>query len=238
MPIHKDLKRRVRARMQKTGESYTAARARVLEKKPLTKEKSLAKSKPLAPTRPAAPARELAAVAGMSDRAVTAKTGRGWQEWVVVLDRFGAAERPHRESARHLHEDHGLPGWWAQMITVGYERIRGLREKGQRPDGVFQIAKSRTYPVPVATLWTTFGRCRLWLGETGIRMSKATKPKSMRMRWSDGTPIEVNFQPKAEGTKSQLQLQHGGLATRAEAEALRTFWSEALSRLGQVLAKP
>jgi len=34
MPIQKNFKRRVRARMQKTGESYTAAPARLLEKRP------------------------------------------------------------------------------------------------------------------------------------------------------------------------------------------------------------
>ena len=32
MPRNKDLKRLVRARMRKTGEDYTAARARILEK--------------------------------------------------------------------------------------------------------------------------------------------------------------------------------------------------------------
>jgi hypothetical protein len=34
MPTQKDLKRLVRARMKKTGESYTAARARLLAKRP------------------------------------------------------------------------------------------------------------------------------------------------------------------------------------------------------------
>jgi hypothetical protein len=120
------------------------------------------------------------------------------------------------------------------MVTVGYERIRGLRAKGQRRDGGYDVNKSKTYPVPLATLWTGLVRCRPWLGDAGVRMSKATKPKSMRWRWTDGTPIEVVLWPKGP-SKSQVQLQHRNVATRAEAERLRTFWTERLAKLGEVL---
>jgi len=227
MPKQKDLKRLVRERMQKTGEAYTAARARVLEKKPGAR-------KP-----PASPPRRLengslAALGGMSDDAVAKKTGRTWKEWVAVLDRAGAAEKPHAAIAALLHSEHGVPAWWAQMVTVGYERIRGLRQKGQRRDGGFDVHKSKTYPVPLATLWTAFVRCDRWIGDAKLRMSKATKPKSMRMRWSDGSPVEASFWAKGEA-KSQVQLQHGKIATRAEAERLRVFWGERLAELGKVL---
>ena len=37
MPVNKDFKRLVRARMRKTGESYTAARARLLQHSPDTR---------------------------------------------------------------------------------------------------------------------------------------------------------------------------------------------------------
>ena len=56
MPTQKDLKRIVRNRMQKTGESYTSARSRILDKDG------------------PAPAR-FAEIAGMSEAAVTGKTG-------------------------------------------------------------------------------------------------------------------------------------------------------------------
>lgn len=224
MPKQKDLKRLVRERMQKTGEAYTAARARVLEKRPG------AQKPPASPPGP-----DLAALGGMSDDAVAKKTGRTWKEWVAVLDRAGAATRPHAEIATLLHAEHGLPGWWAQMVTVGYERIKGLRERGQRRDGTFDVAKSKVYPVPLAELWTAFVRCERWIGDAKLRMSKATRHKSMRMRWMDGTPIEVNFTAKSPA-KSQVQLQHGGLATRAEATRLRRFWTERLAALGDVLA--
>ncbi len=102
MPKQKDLKRLIRTRMQKTGESYTAARSQILDK-----------SSP-------APA-EYAAIAGMSDEAVRAKTGRTWRQWVRQLDAIGAVRMPHREIAKHLNESNEISGWWAtrRMNAVG-----------------------------------------------------------------------------------------------------------------------
>ena len=73
MPESKDLERLVRARMTKTGESYTAARAQLLDKH--SRE-----------TVPSTPKARYAQVAGMSDAAVQNKTGRTWVQWVGVLD--------------------------------------------------------------------------------------------------------------------------------------------------------
>jgi hypothetical protein len=104
MPKQKDLKRIVRSRMQKTGESYTAARLHIVRKKES----------------------DLASVAGMSDVAVKKATGRDWAAWVKVLDAAGATSKPHREIVKIVNAG----SWWSQMVTVGYERIRGLRDKG------------------------------------------------------------------------------------------------------------
>jgi hypothetical protein len=73
-------KRLVRARMEKTGESYTAARAALL-----------AAEEPKGTAGPAL---------ATSDEAIRRRTGRGWEEWFDLLDEWGAAERPHREIAR------------------------------------------------------------------------------------------------------------------------------------------
>ena len=83
MPTNKDLKRVVRRRMQKTGESYTSARTNLLKKK----------QEPLPD--------EYARLAGMSDEAVKAKTGCAWDRWVVALDMAKASEMTHREIASH-----------------------------------------------------------------------------------------------------------------------------------------
>src|SRR5688572_364341 len=157
MPRDKDRKRIIRQRMKKTGESYTAARAHVISR-----------SAPTARVTPAPPARvaDPAARAGMTDAAIAAKTGRTWNEWVRVLDGDGAATMRHRDIAALLHERHGVPGWWSQMVTVGYERIKGLRERGQRLSGAYEATKSKTFAVPVKTLfeaWADDNTRRRWL---------------------------------------------------------------------------
>lgn len=218
MPIQKDLKRLVRARMRKTGESYTAARARILARPPAK-----------APATKPPPAPDLARTAGMRDEAVRAKTGKSWAEWVSELDRAGGAAKSHKELAKWLAAEHGLGAWWSQTVTVGYERIRGKRELGQRCDGKYGVNKSKTFAVPVERLWQAFGRCERWLGADAakLRMGKATRLKYMRMKWEDGTPVNAVFLAKGPA-KSQLQLQHDKLATRAEAERLRAWWSARL----------
>jgi hypothetical protein len=218
MPEQKDLKRLVRERMRRTGESYTAARSQIVRTRP--------------------DRRNLAELAGMSDEAVEKKTGRDWRGWTAVLDRAGATSRPHREIARLLHDDHDLPGWWAQTVTVGYERIRGLREKGQRRGGGYDVNKSKTYPVPVAKLYAAFGargRAR-WLGATGLKVKTATREKSMRLTWSDDTPVDVHFWPKG-ARKSQVQLQHRNLPDRKTADRVRADWAARLVELGRMLSE-
>jgi hypothetical protein len=227
MPTQKDLKRLVRARMQKTGERYTTARAQLLRKRPPPRP---------VPAAPAPAEVDLAGLAGMSDASVAKGTGRSWKEWVELLDRAGAAKLPHAEIARLVHEEHGVPGWWSQSVTVGYERIRGLRQKGQRRDGSFEVSKSKVYPVPLEDLWKGFCRCKVWLDGAKLRMSKATKLKYMHMRWTDGTPVDAGFYSKGPG-KSQVALAHRKIASREEAERLRAYWGERLVALGELLAE-
>ena len=53
-----------------------------------------------------------------------------------------------------------MPGWWAQAVTVCYERIKGLRAVGQRRDGSFEANKSRTFSVPLVRLYRAFHDAR------------------------------------------------------------------------------
>src|SRR5205085_9472998 len=160
MPKQKDLKRIVRSRMEKTGESYTAARLQLVRKKEV----------------------DYAERAGMRDAPLRQRTGRTWAQWVKILDDAGASSKPHREIAQYV-SSLGTPDWWSQTVTVGYERIRGLREKGQRRGGGYEASKSRTFAVPVKTLFNAFangrGR-RSWL-PVKITVRTATPYRSMRV---------------------------------------------------------
>lgn len=217
MPKNKDFKRLVRTRQKKTGESYTSARRQILRKKNI-------------------PRRDFAAIAGMSDEAVARKTRREWSEWVAFLDQRKAYSWPHREIARTLQEELSLPAWWAQTVTVGYERIKGLRAKNQRSGGRFEISKSMTLPVALETLYGAFqaAKRRRWLGDFELELRQAKRLRSMRARCPDGTPLQIHFFDKGPG-KSQVQLQHGGLHSKKKAEQMRAFWSERLKALARSL---
>jgi uncharacterized protein YndB with AHSA1/START domain len=175
--------------------------------------------------------------AGISSEAVRAKTGKGWKEWFAILDRAGAQKMSHKEIAAYLYKEKGCPGWWAQMVTVGYEQAHGMREKHQKADG-YAVSSSKTIGVPVRELfeaWSDLKTRRRWLADASLTVRKATAPKSMRITWVDGkTSVEVNFYPK--GTKkSQVSVQHTKLADAKEAERKRAYWSEQLSKLAGVL---
>jgi hypothetical protein len=63
----------------------------------------------------------------MTDAPSGAAPGKGWSEWFRILDAWGSTKRSHWEIARYLRSRDGVGGWWAQTVTVGYERARGMR---------------------------------------------------------------------------------------------------------------
>jgi hypothetical protein len=227
MPVHKDLKRLIRTRMRKTGESYTAARAQLL-KQPA--------ARPAATPAPPGPA-DYARLAGMSSETVKAKTGCAWDRWVWALDRLGAADLPHREIARLVRETYKIGSWWAQTVTVGYERIRGLRAIGQRRDGAYEASKSKTVPVPVGRLYRAFRDARIrkrWL-DAPVTVRTAQPDKTVRFSWDDGTIVQAYFTPKGKA-KTAVAIQHMKLKDKADAERRKTYWGERLARLAQHMA--
>lgn len=232
MPKNKDLKRLVRSRMQKTGESYTTARRHLV-----SLPKANTTPRPTSPTRPANTT-DFARLAGMSDTAVAAKTGRTWQQWVVTLDAAGAAAKTHRDLAKELHAAHGLTTWWAQTVTVGYERIRGRRQVHERPGG-FAVTKTRTFAASLTRLAEAFSPAARtqWLGDAPTTPRKSIVGKVARWQLEDGSNVTVNLAAQGPG-KSQAQLQHNGLAGPADVARLRVFWHARFDALGDWLAKP
>jgi hypothetical protein len=238
MPQHKDLKRLVRARMRKTGEAYTAARAQIVSR-----------PAPRAATRPAptsttaavkalsqALPSEYAAIAGMSDEKVKEKTGCTWERWVKALDHYGADQMSHAEIAKLIKAKYKTPSWWTQMVAVGYERIKGLRARGQRRDGMYSATKSRTFDAPVARLfeaWSDPALRRTWMG-TGATVRTKTAPRSMRLGLGDGSIVSVGFTAKGRG-RSVVAIEQPRLADRAAADRVKADWSEKFDALARVL---
>ena len=220
MTTQRSFKRLVRSRMEKTGESYTAARAMLL-----SGEEPKAAEKPLL----------------TSDERIRERTGRGWEEWFDLLDEWGAAERPHREIARWVADQLGIGPlvWDAQAITSSYERARGLRALGETEQG-FAASTSRTVAVPVERLLDAVvdeSQRRSWLPDGELSERTATRPKSARFDWGDGTSrVMVVFDAKGE-QKSTVALQHVRLPDSDEADRMKAYWRERVTALKEELER-
>ncbi len=175
--------------------------------------------------------------AGIGDEAVAAKTGKTWPEWFTLLDKAGAAKMNHQEIVAYLSEQYQVPAWWRQMVTVGYEQARGLRQKHQKPNG-YEVSVSKTINVPLAVLfnaWENETERARWFPRRKLSVRKATPNKSLRLTWGDGkTSVEVNFYAKG-AAKSQVTCQHSKLADQAEVERMREFWAKATQSLKEKL---
>jgi hypothetical protein len=217
MTRQRSFKRLVRARMEKTGERYAAARAALL-----AAEDSKSTKAPMLT---------------VSDAVIRRRTGRGWEEWFDLLDDSGAVAKPHREIARWLRSEHGIDGWSAQSVTVSYERARGRRAVGEHADG-FAITASKAVAVPVDRLYDAFVDESLrerWLPDGDLHERTATKPKSARFDWGDGeTRVVVGFTAKGDA-KSVVDVEHARLPDAAEAERMKAFWRERVAALKEVL---
>ena len=223
MTTEKARKRAVRTRMAKTGERYAAARRHVV-----------ADGDPTGPRAPQAlPPR--VADPGMTDAAIATGTGEGWDHWLRLLDAWGATERTHTDIARFVREEHGVDGWWAQAVTVGYERARGLRARHQTTRG-FEVSVSKTIAAPRDEVWKAFLESRRrgrWLeaGDLGSRRRAGPVGRSATFDVpSDGTRVAVAIDPRADG-RSTVTITHEGLAGAEAVEAQRAAWKERLSRL-------
>jgi hypothetical protein len=238
MTTNKDFKRLVRARMRKTGEAYTAARAQLV-RKPARTPAAAAASAPR-PSQASVKPNDYATLAGMSDAALKEKTGCTWERWVRALDRLGAQEMSHRDIAALVKSKYKVQDWWTQTVTVGYERIKGLRARGQQRNGTYDTTKSRTFNVPVTTLydaWADPGIRRHWLDGATVKVRTAIAPKSMRLDWNNAGIIAVGF--TAKGTsKSAVAVTHTKLPDRDAVTRLKAYWSERLAALDQILAQP
>jgi hypothetical protein len=158
---------------------------------------------------------------------------------VRTLDHHGAKDMQHRDIVTLVHKKYKVDGWWSQSVTVGYERIKGLRARGQRRDGSYEATKSRTFDVPVVTLfdaWADEKSRRRWLNGANEIVRTATSPKSLRLGWPDGSIVAVGFVTKGK-SKSSVAVQHEKLPDRETADRLKQYWSDRLDALGELLSE-
>jgi uncharacterized protein YndB with AHSA1/START domain len=216
MTRDKAQKRATRARMAKTGERYSAARRHVVK----PREELRADDLP------------------QTDVNLRQNTGKGWREWLRILDAWGARERKHGDVVNHLLHEFGVPGWWAQSIAVGYERARGLRAKHQTLSGSFQVSVSKTFPIGVGRLFKAFtetSRRNEWLERGTLKVRTTLKDRSIRFDFRDGASRVVAYFDPKDRTKTTVTVQHEKLPDAGAVEDMRAMWKERLARLADLL---
>jgi len=172
-----------------------------------------------------------------SNAAVEKATGRTWAAWVVLLDSADGRTLDHAGIVKAVRERGDVHGWWAQMVAVGYERLTGRREAGETKTG-YAVSASRTVGVSRERAFAAFDDPRLrrrWLPEKDIAIHKTSAPRLARVTWRDGAKsVSVNLWEKG-ADKCQIALNHGGLASAAEAKRVKAFWQTKLDALERLL---
>ncbi len=193
------------------------------------------------------------------DETILAKTGKTREEWYAILDAFDCKTKGHKATAAHLLNDHGVDAWYAQGITVEYERDRGIREVGQRSDGKFAVSVSRTIAVPVERVWEAWANAdqvSTWFttnatqdfreggvydngdGDKGV-FTRIVPNKRLIFTWENekhcpGTKVGIDFLSKGD-SKSGIVLTHEKLPDQKGCEEMKEGWTWALTSLKSYL---
>ncbi|MDX2358898.1 hypothetical protein [Dietzia sp. PP-33] len=173
--------------------------------------------------------------------AITAATGRSWDDWVELLEQAGARELPHSAIARKtlelMPESVERREWWAQGTAIAYEQHAGLRVPGQSCTGDFQLSASRTVSGDKDAALHAWQELVGGLEEFGGVAVEAPAATSSSEKWrywrvplADGTRVAVNFSDKASG-KCAVGLAHTKLDSAEAIEYWRPVWKGLLARL-------
>lgn len=216
MTRNESFKRRVRERMQKTGEKYVAAR-RVLIQQANRRD-----------------ARSWVSDPEHSDEVIRDNTGRGWDEWRALIEGWPGHEEGHGAVASWLQDEHGVPGWWAQALTVGWERISGRRLPHQMADGTFTANRSATITTDPDALREMLldeqDRARLF---PGLDPELRSRPTSKNVRLGLGGGVaELAMAPKDDG-RVTVTASHTKLSSPDEVGYWKDFWGDWFATLDE-----
>jgi hypothetical protein len=168
----------------------------------------------------------------VGDDVLKQRTGKTWAEWFPILDKAGAKKMNHTQIIDVLQKKFGVPGWWCQMVAVGYEHSRGLRELHQSSAG-FSASVSRTLDVGVKPLFAACADDKkrgAWIIDDKLVISTARPEKTVRGAWDGASRLEIRFYVKG-AAKTQVVIDHMKLASSSDVEKMKAYWSENLERL-------
>ena len=171
----------------------------------------------------------------VDDAAVRSATGRGWDEWCDIIDAWPGSAEGHTAVARHLADTYDeVTDWWAQGITVGWERITGRRLRGQMSDGTFSANKSKTLLTDAtglrAMLLDDAARPDLFPGvDTELR--SAPSAKAIRIAVGPGV-AQLSVEDKGDG-RAKISIQHNKLPEASDVATWKSYWTAWLDTIDQ-----
>lgn len=165
--------------------------------------------------------------------------GEPWADTRARLEAAGGASASHKELADALYpqfdgrvDNHG---WWVQGAVVAYEQEIGRRVPGQRADGTFDVAVSRTIPGNRSELIEQFASL---VGDTlnevaldgDPRTSETAKRSFWRANLDGGIKVEAAAETKCED-KTLFVLTTSKLPSPEALEEWRAFGKDFLKQL-------
>jgi hypothetical protein len=179
---------------------------------------------------------------GHSEEKVVENTGHTWAEWVDLIDAGPGRAAGHTAIAAWVHAEHALTGWWAQGVTVGYERLAGLRLPGQMADGTFSVSRSRVLALSAdllrSALLDEHARADLFPDvDTVLRSAPAAKTLRFAVS-AAGHPagsLQVAAEPVPAG-RLRVTVTHEKLPTFDAANRWKPVWADWLAAVAVAAA--
>ena len=194
-------------------------------------------------------------MSNISDDAVKKSTGKVWKEWRKILSGLVSDDWSHKDIVALLRENYGISHWWAQTITVDYEKATGKRVTGQTYSAGFQIGVQTTVLLSKQEIWellVSSEGIRTWLGDVeGFDFSEGTKYQTengtigeirvlrpfhhVRLSWKPKdwvkpSTLQIAVVSKAEG-KTAVRIHQEKLANESVRNQMRDHWQNVLNKL-------
>lgn len=173
--------------------------------------------------------------------------GREWDDWLRILEKEEAATCDHAAIAKlvlpHVPASVENPEWWAQRITVDFEKHIGRRVTGQSCDGDFTASASKTISGDMDSAlekWEEFAAAGLAPAHVidGPTVSRTEKWRYWRVQVADPqgqrSKVDVLFNNKTPD-KATVAINHTKLATEQDRDMWKAEWRRLLAAFAATL---